>query len=292
MLFAAIDIGSNAGRLLIANAYTHNNQSVVEKTTLIRVPLRLGKDVFKTGKISDERKIALIKTIKAFKLLMEVYKPIGYKAYATAALREAENGKEILQSVKKNTGIRLQCIDGKQEANIIRKNIGFVLPPENKYAMFVDVGGGSTEISITEGDRLIDLKSFQIGTIRLQADASLHNEWKSIKNWINVHQELCSEAQLIGSGGNINKINKIYGNQQSKAIFQFQLLRAYEHLRSYSLQDRIEKLGLRPDRADVIIPAAKIFLFIMHQMQAESILVPKIGLVDGMIHEQYKKYIS
>ena len=289
MLFAAIDIGSNAGRLMFANAYEKEGTAHVEKATLIRIPLRLGSDVFKKGKISAKRTETLLKTMQAFKLLIDVYNPVAFKAVATAALREARNGKSIVSRIEEETGIKMKIIDGREEANIIRKNIGFILPPENRYSLFVDVGGGSTELSLTDGDKLIDLRSFKIGTIRILNEQVPEGEWDALSGWLDAHCEEVMQANIIGSGGNINKINKIYGNPQSITLFQFQLTRAYEHLRSFSLEDRVDKLGLRPDRADVIVPAAQIFLFIMHHCQAESIVVPKIGLVDGLVHELYRK---
>ncbi len=289
MLFAAIDIGSNAGRLMFANAYEKEGTAHVEKATLIRIPLRLGSDVFKKGKISAKRTETLLKTMQAFKLLIDVYNPVAFKAVATAALREARNGKSIVSRIEEETGIKMKIIDGREEANIIRKNIGFILPPENRYSLFVDVGGGSTELSLTDGDKLIDLRSFKIGTIRILNEQVPEGEWDALSGWLDEHCEEVMQANIIGSGGNINKINKIYGNPQSITLFQFQLTRAYEHLRSFSVEDRVDKLGLRPDRADVIVPAAQIFLFIMHHCQAESIVVPKIGLVDGLVHELYRK---
>lgn len=289
MLFAAIDIGSNAGRLMFANAYEKEGTAHVEKATLIRIPLRLGSDVFKKGKISAKRTETLLKTMQAFKLLIDVYNPVAFKAVATAALREARNGKSIVSRIEEETGIKMKIIDGREEANIIRKNIGFILPPENRYSLFVDVGGGSTELSLTDGDKLIDLRSFKIGTIRILNEQVPEGEWDALSGWLDEHCEEVMQANIIGSGGNINKINKIYGNPQSITLFQFQLTRAYEHLRSFSIEDRVDKLGLRPDRADVIVPAAQIFLFIMHHCQAESIVVPKIGLVDGLVHELFRK---
>ncbi len=289
MLFAAIDIGSNAGRLMFANAYEKEGTAHVEKATLIRIPLRLGSDVFKKGKISAKRTETLLKTMLAFKLLIDVYNPVAFKAVATAALREARNGKSIVSRIEEETGIKMKIIDGREEANIIRKNIGFILPPENRYSLFVDVGGGSTELSLTDGDKLIDLRSFKIGTIRILNEQVPEGEWDALSGWLDEHCEEVMQANIIGSGGNINKINKIYGNPQSITLFQFQLTRAYEHLRSFSVEDRVDKLGLRPDRADVIVPAAQIFLFIMHHCQAESIVVPKIGLVDGLVHELFRK---
>ncbi len=289
MLFAAIDIGSNAGRLMFANAYEKEGTAHVEKATLIRIPLRLGSDVFKKGKISAKRTEILLKTMQAFKLLIDVYNPAAFKAVATAALREARNGKSVVSRIEEETGIKIKIIDGREEANIIRKNIGFILPSENRYSLFVDVGGGSTELSLTDGDKLIDLHSFKIGTIRILNEQVPEGEWDALSGWLDAHCEEVMQANIIGSGGNINKINKIYGNPQSITLFQFQLTRAYEHLRSFSIEDRVDKLGLRPDRADVIVPAAQIFLFIMHHCQAESIVVPKIGLVDGLVHELFRK---
>lgn len=289
MIYAAVDIGSNATRLLFANVFEIDNEVFVEKASLIRIPTRLGEDVYTTNHISDEKADMLVKTLKAFRLLIEAYKPVEYDACATAAMREADNGSEILELVKKEAGFDVRMIDGIEEANIIRKTnkIGFHHP--DKVAMYIDVGGGSTDISILENNMIIGVKSFKIGTLRLLKKKVKKKEWAELEKWLKDFKPYFSKMNLVGSGGNINKINKIYGNTSTFVLSYKKLQQGYNHLKGFSLDERIDKLGLRPDRADVIVPAAKIFIYIMEIVRAKSILVPKIGLTDGLIYQLYVK---
>jgi exopolyphosphatase/guanosine-5'-triphosphate,3'-diphosphate pyrophosphatase len=290
MLFAAVDIGSNAARLLFANVFEIEQKIFVEKATLVRIPTRLGKDVYNISRITKKRADNLIKTLHAYKLLVEVYKPVAYDACATAAMREAENGMEILKRIKKESGFNVRLIDGITEANIIRRTnkIGFT-HPEN-LAMYIDVGGGSTDISVMNGDEVVDVKSFKIGTLRILSERMDENEWKRLKKWLGNFKENFGELNLVGSGGNINKINKLYGDPFFYILTFEKLKYAHKFLKGYSLVERIEKLGLRPDRADVIVPAAQIFIFIMKIVKCNSILVPKIGLADGLVYQLYEKH--
>jgi len=291
MIFASIDIGSNAVRLLFANAFDKDGKTHVEKATLIRIPIRLGVDVYKSNSTSKKRAANLIKTLKAFKLLIDVYKPVDFAACATAATREAGNGTEILEQIKKKTGIDVRIVDGLEEAGIIRSTNVFDIPESKTLAMYVDLGGGSTEISvINKNDRVLDARSFKIGTIRLLNNKVKDRQWEEMKAWLKQFEEHFGKIHIIGSGGNINKIAKIYGNYRDNTITYQQLEHAYQHLKSFSLRERIEKLGLRPDRADVIVPAANVFLFITRIIRVETILVPKIGLADGLIHQLYEKH--
>lgn len=290
MLFAAIDIGSNAARLLFANVFEIEQKIFVEKATLVRIPTRLGKDVYNINRITDKRADKLIKTLHAYRLLIEVYKPIAYDACATAAMREAENGLEILQRIKKEAGFYVRTIDGITEANIIRRTnkIGFKHP--EKLTMYIDVGGGSTDISILDGERVVDVKSFKIGTLRILSGKMDNKEWAHLEKWLKQYKKYFGELNLVGSGGNINKINKLYGDPFHYTLSYENLTNAYKFLKGFSLMERIEKLGLRPDRADVIVPAAKIFIYIMKIIKSDSILVPKIGLADGLIYQLYEKH--
>jgi len=290
MLFAAIDIGSNAARLLFANVFEIKQKIFVEKATLVRIPTRLGKDVYNINLITKKRADNLIKTLHAYLLLIEVYKPVAYDACATAAMREAENGLEIINRIKVEAGFNVRTIDGITEANIIRRTnkIGFEHP--DSLSMYIDVGGGSTDISIMDGERVIDVKSFKIGTLRILSGKMDKKEWNRLEKWLEKFKEYFGELNLIGSGGNINKINKLYGDPFQYTLSFDNLSYAYKFLKGYSLMERIEKLGLRPDRADVIIPAAKIFIYIMKIVKSKSILVPKIGLADGLIYQLYEKH--
>jgi exopolyphosphatase/guanosine-5'-triphosphate,3'-diphosphate pyrophosphatase len=287
MLFAAIDIGSNAARLLFANVFEMENKVFVEKATLVRIPTRLGEDVYSINRITTERADNLIKTLNAFRLLIEVYKPNDYDVCATAALREASNGQEIIERIKKETGFNVRLIDGIEEANIIRQTniIGFDHP--HHLTLYIDVGGGSTDISMLDGDTVLDVKSFKLGALRMLNGKVEEKEWERLEKWLNKISINHDHINIVGSGGNINKINKLYGDAFHHSLSYQNLKNAYKYLKGFSLDERIDKLGLRPDRADVIVPAAKIFLFVMKTIKAEAVLVPKIGLADGLVYQLY-----
>ena len=292
MIFAAIDIGSNAVRLMFANAVGDFGHIRVEKASLIRIPIRLGKDVYKNNTISKTRGNNLIKTLKAFKLLIDVYKPESYVACATAAMREATNGPEILNKIKKETGIKIKLIDGLEEAEIIRStnNIGSFI--NKNLTMYVDLGGGSTEISVISKTNFIDANSFKIGTLRILSKKVEKGSWDELDEWLGRFKADFGKINIIGSGGNINKLAKLYGKAGENEISYQNLEKAYKHLKSFTLHERIEDMGLRPDRADVIVPAAKVFLFIAKTVKAETIMVPKIGLADGLIYNLYQEYLK
>jgi exopolyphosphatase/guanosine-5'-triphosphate,3'-diphosphate pyrophosphatase len=292
MIFAAIDIGSNAARLLFANVYNIEGKIIVDKATLIRIPTRLGKDVYSINKISRKRADNLIKTLNAFKLLIEVYQPISYTACATAAMREAENGPKIIKQIKEKVGFDVRIIDGMEEANIVRQTHKTEFKNPKLPTMYIDVGGGSTEISILKNGELVDAKSFKIGTLRLLSEKVAEENWMEMEDWLMQFQKDFGKINVVGSGGNINKINKLYGNPINYILSHNKLQSALDHLKSFTLVQRIEKLGLRPDRADVIVPAAEIFLFIVNIIRIESLLVPKIGMADGLIFQLYQEHIS
>lgn len=287
MLFSGIDIGSNAVRLLFANVYEAKAGPLVEKASLLRIPVRLGVDVFSLGYISEEKIEHLIKTMKAFKLLIDVYKPVSYLAAATAAMREASNNKEVLDIVKRESGIEIKLIEGIEEARIISNFSNHLINRSFSKTLYIDVGGGSTEISLIEGSRFITSNSFKIGTLRFLANAVEDSEWDAMRNWLNQFKSDFGKMNVIGSGGNINKITKIYGNSVSNAINLDQLNYGYKQLNGMSLEKRINKMGLRPDRADVIVPAAYIFIKILKWTELSSVLAPKIGLADGLVLMQY-----
>jgi exopolyphosphatase / guanosine-5'-triphosphate,3'-diphosphate pyrophosphatase len=290
MLFAGIDIGSNAARLLFANVFELEKKVYVEKATLVRIPTRLGEDVYSINRISSERANNLMKTLNAYRLLIEVYKPVAYDVCATAAIREASNGNEIIQRIKSETGFNVRLIDGIEEANIIRQTniIGFEHP--HNLTLYIDVGGGSTDISVLNGDTVLDVKSFKLGALRMLKGKDDEKEWDRLEKWLNKININRGRVNIVGSGGNINKINKLYGDPFHLTLTYENLKKAYKYLKEFSLEERIDKLGLRPDRADVIVPAAKIFLFVMKTIQAETVLVPKIGLADGLVYQLYVKH--
>jgi len=292
MRLASIDIGSNAVRLLLVNVFEDGGQSVFKKDALVRVPVRLGQDTFTIGEISLTRKENLIKTIQAFKYLMEVNDVEGYKACATAAIREASNGEEVVQEIYEQTGIEVEIASGQREARIIYSNHVEDLFNGIKTYLYIDVGGGSTEVSLFHKKELVATQSFSIGTVRMLNRTVRDADWEAMKKALKKMAEGFSEITGIGTGGNINKLYKLYGNLKEMSIARKELKTGYENLSQYSYIDRIVKLGLKPDRADVILPAAEIFLAIMKWTGMEKIIVPKIGLSDGLIHELYEKMFT
>ena len=287
MLFAAIDIGSNAVRLYFANVFVKNNIVIAEKASLIRIPVRLGEDVFEIGYITDAKRDNLIKTMAAFKLLIDVYKPVNYTACATSAMREASNNTAVIKDIKEKAGIDVKIIDGLEEARIVCATNNLEPAGMFKYAMYIDVGGGSTDISVVQNHKLISSNSFKIGTIRMLCNKVEKSEWAKMKNWLITFSGDFDKFLCIGSGGNINKLAKIYGKYEDRTLSYTKLEKGYKQIVATPVLERIEKMGMRPDRADVIEPAAKIFLTIMKTINASSIYVPKIGLSDGLIYMMY-----
>jgi exopolyphosphatase / guanosine-5'-triphosphate,3'-diphosphate pyrophosphatase len=292
MVFAAIDIGSNAMRLLFCRVYKVDGKPHFSKEELIRMPIRLGEDVFLYGKISEEKSNRLVTALKGFSELIKAYGVLAYRAVATSAMRDASNGNEIIEKVKKETGLSVEIIDGKLEASLVFSNhIEEILNPKNAY-LYIDVGGGSTELTLYFNNKVIAAKSFNIGTVRMLLDKVEKNEMDEMKIWLKKNTIGIHPLYAIGSGGNINKIYKMSGKKETKHLSYDKLKGIYEMLNSYTYQERIERLDLKPDRADVIVPAAKIFLTVMKTSDIERIYVPQIGLSDGLIHELYDKYSS
>lgn len=289
MRFASIDIGSNAVRLLLCNVFETETEPVFKKAELVRMPLRLGEDAFRFKKITERKTELLIKIMRAFKLLIESFDVIDYKACATSAMREAENSAEIIEKVKKQSGIEIELIDGKTEAQIIYSNhVAEHLDPKQSY-LYIDVGGGSTELTLFSDHRIIQSQSFNVGTIRMLQDQVSKETWLAYKDWIRQVTAGISPLTAIGSGGNINKLIKMAGRKEGRPISLEKLKEMFIYLQSFTYEERITKLGLNPDRADVIIPAAKIFISTIKTAGIEEVLVPQIGLVDGIIHLLYEK---
>jgi len=288
--FAAIDIGSNAIRLLFTNVIEDGKKTTFQKSSLIRMPIRLGEDSFNAGVISEKRVKKLTKTMLAFKYLMEVQEVVAYRACATSAMREASNGGDVVKRVKEETGVEIEIIEGKEEAEIIYSNqIVELLNDSNPY-LYVDVGGGSTEISLFENKKRISSHSFDIGTIRMLSNKVSKTDFKDMRDWLKELNYNGKEVKLIGSGGNINKIIKISGKKENQLMQYSELDKIYKFLNFYSMEERIKVLGMNPDRADVIIPASEIFLKIMKWSGAKQIIVPTIGVSDGIVHQLYKEY--
>jgi len=291
--FAAIDIGSNAVRLLISNIIEEKGKEVrFKKNSLVRVPIRLGADVFINDVISEENIERLIDTMKAFNLLMKSHKVKRYKACATSAMREATNGKNIVQQILRTSKIEIDIIDGEEEAEIIAATDIKNLIDKNKTYLYVDVGGGSTEFTVINKGKAIISKSAKVGTVRLLNDIVKKETWLDLKKWIKSNTKAYDNIQVIGSGGNINKIFKISRKAIGKPLTYFYLTAYYNLLKSYSYEERITELDLNQDRADVIIPATRIFLSAMKWSGAKHLFVPKIGLSDGIIKSIYNKTVS
>jgi exopolyphosphatase/guanosine-5'-triphosphate,3'-diphosphate pyrophosphatase len=288
--FAGIDVGSNAIRLLLARVFSDRERLIIKKESLIRMPIRLGDDAFRQNYISDTKIDQLVKTFKAFKLLIEAYQPVNYAACATSALRESENGSLIIKRIKKESQIPLRIIEGKEEAEIIFLNKLNQSFDDSLPFMYIDVGGGSTELTFMLGKEPEKSRSFPIGTIRLLENLVSDSEWKNMQQWIKDITKGYEDIRAIGSGGNINKIFRLSNRKEGKALPYKNLKEISKYLKSLSYLDRLTELRLRPDRADVIVPAAEIYLFVMKMAQISKIYVPQIGLADGLIHLQYRQY--
>jgi len=284
--YGAIDIGSNAIRLLVANIIIKEDNDVqFKKSSLVRVPIRLGADSFVKGIISDENIVRMIDAMEAFKLLMKVHNVERYKACATSAMREAKNGTEVVNQIFNKTGVQIDIIGGKEEAAIISStDLNQLISKDNAY-LYVDVGGGSTEFTIFSGGKITTSKSFKMGTVRLLNNKKSVNKeiFADVEKWIKKNTKDLKKIALIGSGGNINKLFKMSGRTEGKPISYIYLNAQYQFLKKMTYQQRVSELSLNPDRADVIIPATKIYLSAMKWSGASKIYVPKIGLSDGII---------
>ncbi len=286
--FAAIDIGSNAIRLLIQNVIEEKGKKTLfTKSELVRVPVRLGEDSFTIGEISEENAIRITKSMKAFQLLMDVNRVENYMACATSAMREAKNGMEVIEKINSEAGIKIELIDGKREAEIIASTDLKKLIKKDQSYLYIDVGGGSTEFTLFSKGEIKTSKSIKIGTVRLLNDMVDESTWKNLEDWIRQNTAHLHKISIIGSGGNINKLHKMSGRKEGQPLSFIWLNAQFNFLNSLSYEDRISELGLNTDRADVIIPATRIFLMAAKWSGAKKIHVPKIGLSDGIIKTLY-----
>jgi exopolyphosphatase/guanosine-5'-triphosphate,3'-diphosphate pyrophosphatase len=289
MRLAAIDIGSNAARLLISDVSINNEgKTEFNKVNLVRVPLRLGFDVFEKKEISPEKTHMILHTIKAYRHLIEAYDVKHLKAAATSAMRDAVNAQDIIDQVRKETGIQIEVISGGSEASLIYENhIAENLDKEHAY-LYIDVGGGSTELTFFAGNKLLFSASFNIGTIRLLKKQVTEDQWENMKEYIKREtSNYFSNIIAIGSGGNINKIFSISKRKEGKSLNVELLKDYYKEFSSFSLPDRMRLYKLREDRADVIVPALQIYINVMRWANSPEIYVPKIGLADGLIQHLY-----
>jgi exopolyphosphatase/guanosine-5'-triphosphate,3'-diphosphate pyrophosphatase len=286
--YAAIDIGSNAMRLLIVNIVEQEGKEPqFNKSSLVRVPIRLGQDAFTVGEISEENIDRMCDAMTAFNLLMKVHKVQSYRAFATSAMREAYNGKEVVDIIRDKADIEIEIIDGKKEAAIIASTDLLHLLNTDETYLFVDVGGGSTEFTLFSNGKIVTSKSFKAGTVRLLNEMVVDAVWDEIERWIKTNTKDFEEITLIGSGGNINKLFKMSGKAQEKPLSFIYVNSQYAFLNTLTYEQRISELGLNPDRADVIIPAVRIYLNAMKWSGARQIYVPKIGLSDGIVKAMY-----
>ena len=282
---AAIDIGSNAVRMLICYIIPSGKKYIFQKNSYLRLPIRLGEDSFKDGIISKSKIHKLSDAILSFKYIMNVHDVEYYQIYATSALRESKNSKEVILEIKKTTGLKINLISGLKEAKIISKGNSLEKLQFNRSFLYVDVGGGSTEYSILRRGEEKKSKSFKIGTVRLLNNLVDDKLFIDIKYWLDTYLDDQDKIKMFATGGNINKIQSMTGSKIGKPISYLSLKDLYNNLTKYNYQERMVKFGLNPDRADVIIPALKIFIITMESIGSNKLFVPKVGLVDGMINE-------
>lgn len=299
--FAAIDIGSNSVRLLIENVLFTADGPMFKKSALVRVPVRLGASAFTDKKIPEVTVQHLEDTMMAFKYLMKANDVVHYRGCATSAMREASNGPAIVKRIKDKTGVTIDIITGNSEANLIFNSQSAMLNKISSNNIFVDVGGGSTEITLFSNGKAIAAKSFAVGTLRdlkkkptkgVKKLAPKDDAWKELKDWLKKNTTKMKGFAMIGSGGNINRISKLVNLKPGKPMPFDTLEDIVEELKRYSYDDRMKIFDLNPDRADVIIPAGEIFLTIMKALNADKIYVPKVGLGDGIVREVYKEYMA
>jgi len=290
---AAIDIGSNAARLLIADVTDNQNGKVqFNKLNLVRVPLRLGFDVFEKGEISKEKRGMVLQTMKAYGHLINAYGVSHVIACATSAMRDARNSSDLIRKIKLETGLDIDIISGDFEASLIYENhVAENMDTDHSY-LYIDVGGGSTELTFFADGKLIFKQSFNIGTIRLLKDMVTDDKWNEVKDFIKNRTKGYKKIVAIGTGGNINKIFSLSKRKDGKPLSLDLLKDYYKEISSYSVADRIDVYKLREDRADVIVPALQIYINVMRWSDAEEIYVPKIGLADGLIQHLYSELVS
>jgi exopolyphosphatase/guanosine-5'-triphosphate,3'-diphosphate pyrophosphatase len=293
MKFAAIDIGSNAARLQISSVLENDGVISFKRIEYVRFALRLGHDVFSDGSISPESEVRIFKLLHAYKLLMDLHEVKDYAICATSAMREAANSAEIITRIHKILDMKIQLIDGSREAELINDVVVQSLHPKKNY-LHIDVGGGSTELNIYRNREKLASKSFKIGSVRLLEGTEKEGDWEKMRNWITQQKELISgEIEAIGTGGNIAKLfNLSKPSSEEKSMTFDALFEMAAYVGSFSFEDRVNKLRLNTDRADVIVPAASIYLTAMELGGCKMILVPDLGLKDGILQMLYDRYLN
>jgi exopolyphosphatase/guanosine-5'-triphosphate,3'-diphosphate pyrophosphatase len=290
LTYAAIDIGSNAVRLLIGEVIEREDHPVVKKQTLVRVPIRLGEDVFDGGRIGNAKRDYLIKSLKAFRLLSEVYGVRNIRCCATSAMREATNREDVMHRVEMESGVHIEVINGRLEADLIVSTFWTQDLLKDRSYLYIDVGGGSTELTWLEQGRRVKSASFKVGTVRLLKEKVKPHVWDDLRSFLVDLRAEHGPIMAIGTGGNINRIFKENGNSFGEPLHRNDIKHHRDRIASYTFEDRIRLLRLRPDRADVIVPAADIFLRILDHAGIEEVFVPKVGLADGIIYDLYMRH--
>ncbi len=292
MKFAAIDIGTNAARLLIGEVLKDEEFTTIQKVSYSRIPLRLGEEVFDSGRISEKKAMDFVKAIMAFSLITDIFSVKAMRACATSAMREAENGELIRELIQRETKIPIEIISGDEEAELIFGTF-FLLDFDRTIPFIVvDVGGGSTEVSVFEKGERVAAKSFKVGTLRLLKGKTDENIWTDIHDWLAQHVDVTTVHQIFATGGNINKAHKMLGAGHMEPLSLDEIQELRDDLYALTIKQRIRNYQLKPDRADVIVPALDIYLYILKELDCKEIIVPKIGLSDGMIYDMYMKEIS
>lgn len=291
-LFGALDIGSNAARILFANIIHYQDEPFVFKNSLLRLPLRLGEDVYTMGKLSPAKTNSIIETLRVFSSLIKIYQPIDYAVYATAALREASNATQVLGLLKAETGFHIHVIDGLEEARII-KDLYYLKGGKHTTKLMADLGGGSFELTVLSPMGTYVSESFKIGAVRFLKSSIPENEFDRMFQWLDEHlPENKDNIYFIGTGGNMNTLKSTFSTSLEESISLRKLKTIYAKLKPLSISERISTFKLRPDRADVIVPAAEIFIKLMEHCGIDKVYIPGGGLSDGIILDLYKRYFS
>ena len=290
---AAIDIGSNSVRLLVSNVITDRKNTLFKKSSLTRLPIRLGADAFSKGKISKKNMQRLKTGMQAYRRIMEVHEIEMYRACATSALREASNGMEVVKMIEEETGVKIELIDGKEEARIIFNSemISSIRDQEDTF-LYIDVGGGSTEFTLFHENDIVASRSFKIGTIRLLQNAVQKEQWDEMRDWIKANTKKYDDILMVGSGGNINRTFKMAEKKSGNFLTVDYLESTYDLLMKFTPEERMMKFDLNPDRADVITHALKIYKSAMYWARSERMLVPKKGLADGMVRYMFEEHFQ
>lgn len=294
--FAGIDIGSNAIRLLLKRGYPNRPELPLEKVQLIRVPIRLGEDVFTDGKISKTKRTHLLSLMKAYREIMSIYDVSAYRACATSAMREASNGKRVSREIEKLSGIKIEIISGEEEARLVSDIRLRLATPKSKYALFVDVGGGSTELNLFSGGQPLSSASFPIGTVRMLEGKVTNEAYEAFVDALSKIASNYEDFTVIGTGGNINKLARLGKNAASTETERYiateELRGLFDELAPLTMKERMDRFNLKRDRADVIVPAARIFLAVADALKVKGISVPTCGLADGIIDDIYEEFIA